>query len=198
MLVGAGTASARGWYVGLEAGANWTADTPAVYSETAPPFVTLTDATFDTGWTLVATVGYAMQNWRIEAELAWRSNELDGLVVGGPSTGSLDALTAMYNMTYQLPLTQGLGLAIGGGAGIDYAVLDIPGIDDGDLNFAYQGIVQLNYTLSAATELIVGYRYMHVLSPDFAGSVGALHINADFDDFSKHALTLGVRYTFAP
>ncbi len=194
----AGTAHARGWYVGLEAGASWVGDTPAIYRENPPPFLTLTDGKFDTGWTLLATVGYAMQNWRIEGEIAWRSNDKDRFIIGGPSTGDLDELTVMYNMTYELPLAQGLGLALGGGAGLDYAMLDIPGIDDTDLNFAVQGIVQLNYALSPSTELTLGYRYLRVLDPEFEDTTAGVTATATFDDFSKHTLTLGVRYLFAP
>lgn len=203
MLLGAaaaiamsGTAEARGWYLGLEAGPSWIADTDAVYRQLTLPFTTRTEGKFDTGWALIATVGYAMQNWRIEGELGWRSNDKDQFIVGGPSTGSLDELTAMYNMTYQLPLTQGLGVAIGGGAGLDYAMIDIPDVDDSDLNWAVQGIVQLNYTLSDSTELTLGYRYLRVLDPDFENDPTLAEVT--FDDFSKHALTIGVRYTFAP
>jgi opacity protein-like surface antigen len=191
-----GTAEAKGWYVSLEAGANWVADTDAVYRQTTVPFTTFTEGQFDTGWTLVAAVGYALQNWRIEGELSWRSNDKDQFIVGGPSTGSLDELTAMYNMTYQLPLGPGLGLALGGGGGLDYAMIDIPSVDDSDLNFAVQGIVQLNYELSPATELTFGYRYLHVLDPEFEDASAAADVS--FDNFSKHALTIGVRYTFAP
>jgi opacity protein-like surface antigen len=194
----AGGAQARGWYVGLEAGVSSIADTPAVYSENPPPFLTITEGTFDTGWTLLATVGYAMQSWRIEGELAWRSNDKDQFLLGGPSTGSLDELSAMYNMTYELPLAQGLGIAIGAGAGLDYAILDIPGIDDTDLNIAVQGIVQVNYALSPTTELTLGYRYMHVLDPEFEDTTAGVTAVATFDDISKHALTLGMRYTYAP
>jgi len=192
----AGSAQARGWYVGLEAGQGWVADTDAVYRLPTLPFTTRTEGRFDTGWALIATVGYAMQNWRIEGEIGWRSNDKDQFIVGGPSTGSLDELTAMYNMTYQLPLGPGLGLAIGGGGGLDYAMIDIPQVDDSDLNFAVQGIVQLNYALSDETELTLGYRYLHVLDPEFEDTAPPAEVT--FDDFSKHALTIGIRYTFAP
>lgn len=195
-LAFAGSAQARGWYVGIEAGAASVADTNAFYRQPTLPFTTRTEAQFDTGWALIATVGYAMQNWRIEGELGWRSNNKDQFIVGGPSTGSLDELTAMYNMTYQLPLAPGLGIAIGGGGGLDYAMIDIPDVSDSDLNFAVQGIVQLNYALSEETELTLGYRYLHVLDPEFEDDPTLAEVT--FDDFSKHALTIGVRYTFAP
>jgi opacity protein-like surface antigen len=89
-----------------------------------------------------------------------------------------------------------LGLAIGGGGGLDYAMIDIPDVSDSDLNFAFQGIVQLNYALSEETELTLGYRYLHVLDPEFEDDPTLAEVT--FDDISKHALTIGVRYTFAP
>lgn len=193
----ASAAHARGWYVGLEAGANSIPDTPAAYRENPPPFTAFPEGRFDTGWALIATVGYAMQHWRIEGELAWRSNDKERFVFL-VSTGDVDQLTAMYNMTYELPLSQDLGIALGGGAGLAYAMLAIPDIDDTDLNFAYQGIVQINYTLSPSTELSLGYRYLRVLDPEFADATAGVTYAATFDDFSNHALTLGVRFTFAP
>ena len=196
-ILASSAAHARGWYVGLEAGASSISDTEALYEEVGD-FSTLTEGRFDEGWVVLATVGYALQNWRIEGELGWRSNDKDRFDIALPSTGDLDEYTAMYNMTYAFPLGQGLDLAVGGGAGIDYAMLDISNLDDGDLNFAYQGIVQLNYALSPSTELTLGYRYLHVLDPEFEETSGTPDVHIRFDDFSKHALTLGVRFTFAP
>lgn len=195
-LAVAEASAARGWYVGIEAGPGRVADTDAIYRQLTAPFTTRTEAQFDNGWALLATIGYAMQNWRIEGEVGWRSNDKNQFIVGGPSTGSLDELTAMYNMTYQLPLAQGLGVAIGGGGGLDYAMIDIPDVEDSDLNFAVQGIVQLNYALTESTELTLGYRYLLVLDPEFEDD--SVPANVAFDNFSKHALTIGVRYTFAP
>lgn len=190
-----GAAHAKGWYVGLEAGLSSVADTEAIY-DSGTPF--LTEGNFDNGWAVMASVGYAMQNWRIEFEAAWRSNDKDQFAVPLVSTGDLDELTVMYNMTYAFPLGQGLDFAVGGGAGVDYAMLDIVNLDDGDLNFAYQGIVQLNYALSPSTELTLGYRYLHVLDPEFEETSAAPPVNIRFEDFDKHAITFGVRYTFAP
>ena len=189
-----GNAEARGWYAGLEAGANWTQDAGVrLYTTPAATPFDLTGR-FDTGWTLIATVGYAMQNWRVEAELAWRSNDKDQFTALPVSTGDLDGLSAMYNMTYAFALGSGVNLSLGGGGGLAYETLDIVNVEDGDLCLAAQGIVTLDYALSPSTELTVGYRYLWVLDPDFEDN-GTYY---SFDDLSKHALTLGVRYTFAP
>ncbi|MBL8782459.1 MAG: porin family protein [Alphaproteobacteria bacterium] len=197
----AGTAQAKGWYIGLEAGASSIADTGADFRSTSAGLTTFVYdpvARFDDGWAVIATMGYALHGWRIEGELAWRSNDKDQFTTPAlPSTGSLDALTAMYNMTYEFPLADGLGVSVGGGAGLDYAMLDIAGLDDSDLNIAYQGIAGINYAIGANTELTLAYRYLNVMDPEFEERSNP-GIVIRFDDFAKHTLTLGLRYTYAP
>jgi opacity protein-like surface antigen len=195
-----GAAEAKGWYVGLEAGASIVQDTDAIFQSTlagVPTFTYTPIGRFDTGWAIVATLGYALQGWRVEGEVAWRSNDKDQFTAPLPSTGDLDELTAMFNLTYEIPLAERFGLTVGGGAGVDYAMLEIAGLDDSDINFAYQGIAALNYGISDSTEVTLAYRYLHVLDPEFDERTNP-GIIVRFDDFSKHALTLGVRYTFAP
>lgn len=196
-----GTAQAKGWYIGLEAGASSIADTDADFRSTSGGLTTFAYdpvGRFDDGWAVIATMGYALHGWRIEGELAWRSNDKDQFTTPAlPSTGSLDELTAMYNMTYELPLGDGLGVSLGGGAGLDYAMLDIAGLDDADLNIAIQGIAGINYAISESTELTLAYRYLHVLDPEFEERSDPGFV-IRFDNFTKHALTLGVRYTYAP
>jgi OmpA-OmpF porin, OOP family len=195
-----GAAQAKGWYVGVEAGAAAVADTDVDFRSTAGGITTFAYdpiGRFDTGWAVVATLGYALQGWRIEGEVAWRSNDKDQFTGLPVSTGNLDELTAMYNMTYEFPISGGVGLLLGGGGGIDYAMLQTADLDDADLNFAYQGIAALNYAISPSTELTIAYRYLHVLDPEFEERSDP-GVVLRFDDFSKHTLTLGVRYTFAP
>ena len=191
----AGSASAKGWYIGLEAGANWVADNEVDVKTSPGGFTSQTTARFDNGWAIIATVGYSLQNWRVETELAWRSNDKDRFTILPISTGDLDELTGMFNLTYAIPIAENLNVSLGGGAGFDYANLDISLVDDSDLNFAYQGIVSLDYALSPTMELTLAYRYLRVSESRFEEDTG---IFLDFDDLQKHALTIGVRYTFAP
>lgn len=191
-LVFAGAAEAKGWYASLEAGAVTIQDVDALF-RFSTGLVYSPEGQFDTGWALIGAVGYDMQGWRIEGEVGWRSNDKDRFSAPLASTGDLDELTVMYNMTYDFTLGNDVRISVGGGAGLDYAHLDIAGIDDGDLNFAYQGIAQLNYPISANTDVVLGYRYLHVLDPEFEDID-----NVKFDDFDKHTFTLGFRFTFAP
>ncbi|MCE9522612.1 MAG: porin family protein [Alphaproteobacteria bacterium] len=192
-------AQAKGWYVSLEAGVGTVADTDVDYRLTNAGVTTFSYVPvgrFDTGWALIAAVGYSLQNWHVEIEAGWRSNDKDRFTAIPISTGGLDELTLMYNMTYDFALTQNLALSVGGGAGIDYAMLDIVNVDDSDLNLAYQGIVALNYKIAPNTELTLGYRYLTVLDPSFEERTGGTGVIMNFDDITKHTLTAGVRYTF--
>lgn len=199
-LAFAGAAEAKGWYIGLEAGAVSIADSDADLRFTdggATTFAYAPVASFDNGWAVIATLGYELQGWRIEGEAAWRSNDKDQFTAPLPSTGDLDALTVMYNMTYQLPLGGGFGIALGGGAGLDYSMLEIAGLDDADLNLAFQGIAAFNVALGGSSELTLAYRYLRVLDPEFEERSDPGTV-VRFEDFAKHTVTLGIRYTFAP
>lgn len=200
-IVFAGAAEAKGWYVSLEAGVNTVSDTDVQWAQTSAgllDFTTNVEGRFDTGWALLASVGYALQNWRVEWELGWRSNDKNRFDLLLVSTGSLDELTLMFNMAYDIPFGQALSFSIGGGAGVDYAMLDIVNADDSSLNFAYQGLAALNYAVAPDVTLTLGYRYLHVLDPEFKDGNGPIGTFYSFDDLSKHAVTVGVRYTFAP
>jgi opacity protein-like surface antigen len=201
LLAALGNAEARGWYFSLEGGGNLADDVTADFRVTdagVTTFASAPEASFDSGWAVIAAVGYEFQGWRMEGEAAWRSNDKDQFTVLPVSQGDLNQLTAMFNMTYALPLGKGLDFAIGGGGGLAYASVEVENfVEDGDWNFAYQGIAQLNYALSPSTELVLAYRYMHVLDPSFEerGTPGYI---MNFDDFSNHTLSAGVRFTFAP
>lgn len=200
-LAFAGDAQANGWYASVELGANWIADADVQWNETSAGvlvFSTDTEARFDTGWALIAAVGYQLQHWRIEWEAGWRSNDKDRFDAVLVSTGDLDELTGMFNMAYAFPLGSDVSLSLGGGAGVDYAMLDIVNADDGSFSFAYQGIVGLSYAVGPNVDLTLNYRYLHVLDPEFKDTFNGVGEFYTFDDLSKHAVTFGVRYTFAP
>src|SRR6185436_6284000 len=77
-------ASNRGWYVGVEAGANWLQDTDDLVTVFGANFTSV-NIDYDTGWAAIATVGYAFweSNWRVELEGAYRSNDIDNGVALG-------------------------------------------------------------------------------------------------------------------
>jgi outer membrane protein OmpA-like peptidoglycan-associated protein len=191
----ASTAQAQGWYVGLEGGGNWIDDTDVSvsFNNNTPTTGTFE---FESGWAAFATAGYAFGGFRVELEGGYRANDLVS------STGDLTEWTVMANALYDIPVSDKLKLSVGGGAGADFATLDIPGtrFNDNQWNFAWQGIAGLSYALSKHLDLTLTYRYLRVTSPDFAGigydGEGVASLSYGLDDIVKHAATVGLRYSF--
>jgi len=191
----------NGWYIGLEGGANWVDDNNGLvgFSSSAP---TTTDTfQFDTGWSVLATVGYAFDNnWRVELEGAYRKNDIDLFVTSGgfnATGGDLNQLSIVANVLYDIPLTERLDLTFGVGAGVSRSELDAPfpgAGDDDDWNFAYQGIAGLSYEVTDRLDLTLTYRYQVVNEPEF----GVPHVghvdNFAFDDIENHTVSVGLRY----
>ena len=196
----AGAANFKGWYLSLEAGANWVDDWNSIATRNAPAVEA--DATFSTGWAAFGSVGYAFgSNWRAELELGYRANDLDSTTPGGLfwDEGDLWEATAMANVIYDIRLCDKLGLSMGVGACADYSELtDTRGavdLSDEDWNLAYQGIAGLNYSIGSRTTAFVNYRYLRVSNPDFNMRDQLVSgYEFDGDDFAKHSVTAGLRY----
>lgn len=194
----------QGWYIGLEGGANWVDDNDGLLGiNSGVPFFTETTE-FDTGWAVLATVGYAFDNnWRIELEGGYRQNDVDlvslGIFPGTTSGGELNEISIMANVLYDIPLAEKLSLTFGVGAGVDRTEFEPPafwGGDDDDWNFAYQGIAGLSYELTNRLDLTLTYRYLHVDAPEFSvpGGPNPTPEHWQFDDLEKHTVTVGLRY----
>ncbi|MCE9522400.1 MAG: outer membrane beta-barrel protein [Alphaproteobacteria bacterium] len=210
-LVAARDSSAKhqGWYVGIEAGANWIDDTEFAFDDNffddaelaiaLPPSSLSPSLNFDTGWAALGTVGYAFDNnWRIEGELGFRQNDAD-VIFGGKSvsafSGELTEYSAMVNVLYDIPLAEKLSLSVGAGVGADYSQFDDgAGFDDNDISFAYQAIAGLSYELTNRLDLTLTYRYLHVNSPEYSDTVGRFEEAYKLDDLEKHTVTVGLRY----
>lgn len=204
IAIGAGSAQAgtfNGWYVGIEGGANWVNDNDAVFST---PFTlpTLARVEYDTGWTVLGTVGYAFENnWRAEFEAGYRQNESDNIFIGTlatPFPGSdLSQVTLMANVLYDIPLSDRMAISLGAGIGADnVSFADGAGVDDDSWGFAYQGIVGLSYAIGRSTEVTLNYRYLVADGGTFAG--GPLAAVYNTDDFNNNTVTIGLRFDLSP
>lgn len=187
----------NGYYVSLEGGAVWVQEADLTQFPGATPFTMETD----TGWAVLATVGYALNNWRFELEGGYRENEISGFFFpsGGPAPcpacvdPDLVQVTFMANVLYDIALTERLSLSVGAGAGGDFAQFRLgPAFDDEDWAFAAQGIAGLNYAIGSKTDLFLTYRYLWVNETDFTSGF----TTEAFDDFQKHTATIGLRYHF--
>jgi outer membrane protein OmpA-like peptidoglycan-associated protein len=201
-------ATAEGWYIGLEAGANWVDDWASVATPRGGT-AGAAEASFDTGLSALGTVGYAFRgNLRGELELGFRENELSATTPGALlwDEGRLRELTAMANVLYDLDLTDRIFLSLGAGAGADRAEVSDRRAgalySQEDWNLAYQGIAGLNFALGGRASAFLNYRYLRVGNPAFdmreqyAGSTASLQpYGLEGDDFAKHSVTAGLRYS---
>lgn len=190
----------HGWYVGLEGGANWIADTDTDFDIFMPP-VTPTQIEFDTGWAALGTVGYAFRdsNWRLEGEFGYRQNKIDSIAGSGTSDGQFDQMTAMANLLYDIPLTERLSANVGAGVGGVHEQFDDGTIDqDEDWGLAYQGIAGLSYAIGSRTDLTLNYRYLVTDESDFEGAHLAHRDYYSTDDFHNQTVTVGLRFDLSP
>lgn len=195
----------NGWYVSLEGGANWVEDWDHTQFTTAPVGTDLASASFDTGWAVLASVGYGFGGgWRAELEAGYRDNDIDTYTSNGvPATffvdGSLREMSLMLNVLYDIPVTERMSISLGAGAGGDFAEFDFNGtassVEDDHWSFAYQGIAGLNYAVGQQTTLFVNYRYFRATDPSY----DFRPVSPGFfegDDHVKHTATIGLRYAF--
>jgi OmpA-OmpF porin, OOP family len=183
-----------GWYVAVEGGANWIEDADGLVDFPGPPSLSF-EAEFDNGWAVFAEVGYRWEsNWRLELEVGYRANDVDCLsLAGGPCNG-FDAdvvqFTQMFNLIYDIPLSDDLTLSLGAGLGGDFVTVDGPFFKDTSFVAAGQLIAGLNFSLSDDIDLFVNYRYFIAEDPDIVISPFA---EASFDD-AKHTVSIGLRF----
>ena len=203
----ANAGSSEGWYLGLEAGANWVDDWGTLATVRGGG-TTPSEAGFDTGWTALGTVGYSFPgSWRTELELGFRENVLAQTTPGALlwDEGRLREMTAMANVLYDLDISERLFLSLGAGAGADHAEVSDrragAAYDDETWRLAYQGLAGVNYSIGSRTTAFLNYRYLRVDSPSFdmrqqyAGTTAGLQpYGLEGDDFVKHAVTAGLRY----
>ena len=201
----------RGTYTSVEAGASWVRNEnfsqEVVYTTSTSSTINFNEFinTFETGWAVFGSVGYAFENGvRTELELGYRMNNAlqDGTSSSIHAEGELREFTIMANALYDIDLTDDISLSLGAGAGVDRARFTIPCmcLDEDSWRFAYQGIAGINYAIGTQTQLFVNYRYLHVDAPEYTwftdGAPGADYRVRFLGDLNKHAVTFGLRYAF--
>lgn len=145
---------------------------------------------FDEGFGGMLSLGRYFGNFRAEAELGYRQNDLD--------TSLLDAdasvISGMLNLFYDWPVRDRLSLYGGAGAGAanvefegEIGVQQISFSVD-DTVFAYQVMAGAGYRLNERTTLFGGYRFWS--TSDFQLN------NAEFEPAVIHAAELGIRFDF--
>ena len=196
------------WYGGFSGGLNVANDIDFFSGALSADI----DTEFDTGYALSGVVGADFGDvWeyggiRVEAELAYRSNDVDVHKTGGTalagSDGDVTALSGMVNVLHDfLPGADirpyvGLGLGFAQISYNDFGVTAIPAVlDDEDTVLAYQAIAGASYALSPTLALTGDYRYFAVDDPEVTLSAGAGGNTTDIE-YDSHTFMVGLRYSF--
>ena len=204
-----------GLYIGAGVGANWRMDPDA-----SNGFDLKTDRV---GWAALGAVGWGFGNGlRVELEGNYRFNEISSASLAGArtfSTGHLRTYGAMVNALYDFnmgwPVVPYLGVGVGAAwqeigrlRGVRPATLGTTAagyrVDDTEVNFAYQAIVGLAYSLGAMVPglaLTAEYRFFGTLEPELRATLRNPVTNAVFrgnvepQNFN-HSVLIGLRYAF--
>lgn len=187
-------AAGSGWYLSLTGGGNWLDDNS--FSVAAAPDTFVFNSESDTGYIIAGAVGLSlgnmMQGLRVEAEVAYRQNQVDGAwtsdtAAGAPNpgdVGTLDydhtTLSVLANAWYDFDVI-GFKPYVGGGLG--WADVEVDGayllsllpsprpLNFSDSGFAWQLGAGVNFQVAPSMQLGIGYRYMSgpevtILGPD--------------------------------
>jgi len=147
----------------------------------------------DTGYVVGGAIGYSIiDNIAVEAEIAYRANEIEGGFVNGSAftaNDDLESLSFMGNVVYTAPSFAGFTPYIGGGAGA--AGIRFSETGDRDYVFAYQGFAGVSYPVTEIVSAGVEYRYFGTDEADIAGTLGA--VTTDYDAHNIN-LVLSARF----
>jgi len=223
----ASTANAE-WYVGAGGGAVFMEDpttdiaclrsinntNAARISANSQSILQCVDPTFkahmDTGWAVNGQVGYAglfIPQFRVEGEIAYRSNGVNGIQVTPPgttfsATGHVNSLAFMANGFYDFLNSSSFTSYLGGGIGAARVSLDklaftaAPSIttSGSKWEFAYQAIAGVRYNFTPNWDVHADYRYFATLDPKFS-FFGA---PASSTQYHTHNVMAGISYHFTP
>jgi OOP family OmpA-OmpF porin len=194
-------ARAQTFYLGGEAG--W--GVLENQTDRAPGFAPV-HARFVSGYAAGARAGYEMGPWRFEEEYQYRSNDLNGLRVGGAKvagvSGGREAHALMTNLLYDInlgwPVTPHVGVGVGAVDIIDHARTAAAGriFNDDDWEFGYQAIGGVRYDLTPNVALDVDYRYLGTTDATFR--VPAAPAIKYTSGYNSHTLMASLVYRFGP
>jgi len=135
----------------------------------------------DTGYVVGGAIGYnIIDNISVEAEIAYRANEIESGFVNGSAftiNDDLESLSFMGNVVYTAPSFAGFTPYVGGGAGA--ARIGFSEGGDRDYVFAYQGFAGVSYPITEIVSAGVEYRYFGTDEADITGALGA--VTTDYD-----------------
>ncbi len=143
------------------------------------------DIGIDSGWGLIAAVGYDMNKIRFEGEISLRNYGIDEINVDGVGTVSVDgdftALSYMANGYYDFKIRRSPHRPyVGIGFGVTHVDVDLKGLfSTGSTELAYQAMAGVSFRYSRKMFLRAGYRFFGYTDND-GTVVHELNIGAGF------------------
>lgn len=174
------------------------------------------DTDFDAGYGLGVAIGTEIPQWssdsigtRLELELSYRDNDVDGVNFSGNGpgaeanvSGDISQTSLFANVLFDFRQAGAVTPYAGFGIGATYSDIDFaygPGValNDSDTNFAAQLIAGVAYDINPSTAFTVDARYARTfdvssqrLAPSGA-STGTVE-----DDLDTFSVNFGLRYGF--
>ncbi len=192
LLSGAASAADSGPYVSGAAGLHFAEGTAFDIEQPTLP-TTVGAVKFETGYNLVAALGYRFENMRAELEVGYRTAGADTV------DGNQSAISGSVNVLFNVGIAQGIYPYIGGGVGIANNRWDSvqsgfgPIYHDESAKFQYQAIVGAEMDVGPRTTLFVDYRYIGSTDNSYRAGPAATAVGADA---MSHNVMVGVRYNF--
>lgn len=180
--------SADGPYLGINAGVTSTVD-----SDISSGGVTVDNVfSFDSGYAVGAALGSKIGMGRIEAELGYKSADLDKASAFGYSATASDGekisvLSLMANGYIDFDASSTVKPYVMGGIGIANITFEDNTDDLDDTVFAYQAGLGLGFVLNDQVTLDLGYRYMGTSDPTIDG----IEVT-----YASHNVLAGLRFNF--
>lgn len=160
----------------------------------------------DTGFGINGAAGYRFDDARVELEVAYTNNDVNGVTVNNlaeiPLDGGIESAQVMVNGYYDIPTNSRFSPYIGGGVGVatltaNDVETNIPGLgalalDDTGASFVFQAKAGVAYAINDQASAFVGYRLHGLPGQNFR----AFDADFDADTVLIHSIQLGARYEF--
>jgi opacity protein-like surface antigen len=140
------------------------------------------DVPLDEGFSVAGAFGTNMGVLRVEAEAAYRTNDVDVTGVDG----EISSISVMGNVLYDHPLADAIDLYVGGGVGVAFVDVEDDTSSDDDTVLAYQFLVGLAFYTSDNFAITGGYRLWTASDLDLDG--------VDVGMPLVHTAEIGVRF----
>ncbi len=201
------TASARNFYVELEAGHSWIRDAESSGRGLfrGQPIGDLEgEITFDAAPVFGGAFGYRFgENVRLEGRVLYRNYDVTSITVEGITNyGSTDADTfsGMVNTYWDFKLNSPVRPYVGGGIGatrID--VNNDPNeplqVEYPDTTFTWNLMAGVYVPVSELVDVVVGYRYLEALDPSFNATYFLLEGEGE-TEYMTHEVSFALRFNF--